>query len=240
MSDALRIALVAEGVTDYEVLKAAVQSMLDGRAFDLKLLQPEESIAFTGGGDAGEHGGGWKGVFKWCSQALDRNNDVFTDDPLFLAYDLFVLHLDADVASEDPARAKKDPMPEFEGVLPCNQTCPPPTATTDALREVILSKLKLEAVPSGMVLCTPSKSTEAWVMAMCFPKDKEMIKKGWECHPKPEKRLSQQPLVQRFSKNQADYAVRQDQFVAEWPRVSTELSEAGRFQLDFLLAVARL
>ena len=31
MSSTVRIALVAEGVTDYEVLKAAIESMLDGR-----------------------------------------------------------------------------------------------------------------------------------------------------------------------------------------------------------------
>jgi len=48
MSETVRIALVAEGVTDYEVVRAAVWSMLKGRSFDLKLLQPEGSVAFTG------------------------------------------------------------------------------------------------------------------------------------------------------------------------------------------------
>jgi hypothetical protein len=46
MSDTLKIALVAEGITDYEVLNAAIESMLNGRSFDLKLLQPEGSNAF--------------------------------------------------------------------------------------------------------------------------------------------------------------------------------------------------
>ena len=50
MSSTMRIALVAEGVTDYEVLNAAIESMLAGQSFDLKLLQPEESVAFTGAG----------------------------------------------------------------------------------------------------------------------------------------------------------------------------------------------
>ena len=60
MSKTVRIGLVAEGVTDYEILRGAMESMLGGRSFDLKLLQPEESVAFTGGGDAGYLGGGWK------------------------------------------------------------------------------------------------------------------------------------------------------------------------------------
>ena len=48
MSSTVRIAVVAEGVTDYEVLRAAIESMLNGHSFDMKLLQPEGSVAFTG------------------------------------------------------------------------------------------------------------------------------------------------------------------------------------------------
>jgi len=42
-------------------------------------------------------------------------------------------------------------------------------------------------------------------MAACFPSDKEVKKKSWECHPNPEIRLGQQPKPQRFSKSQVDY-----------------------------------
>src|ERR1700722_5774291 len=103
MSNTLRIALVAEGVTDYEVLRAAIESMLNGQSFDIKLLQPEGSVAFTGTGNAGPLGGGWRGVYKWCLQAAERGGGRVRDDPLFIAYDILVLHLDADVAREDPA-----------------------------------------------------------------------------------------------------------------------------------------
>ena len=64
MSNTVRIALVGEGVTDFEVLKAGIDSMLNGRSFDLKLLQPEESLAFTAAGAAGSLGGGWRGVYN--------------------------------------------------------------------------------------------------------------------------------------------------------------------------------
>ena len=240
MSKTVRIALVAEGVTDYEVLRAAIESMLNGRSFDLKLLQPEGSVAFTGGGDAGPLGGGWKGVYKWCLQAAQRGGGSLSGDPLFIGYDLLVLHLDADVANEDPANQSVDPLPELAGVLPCAKDCPPPSATTVPLRQVLLSWAGETQTPPQTVLCTPSKSTEAWVMAIFFPNDRDMRRKGWECHPNPEGRLSQQPAGQRFAKRQADYQSRQADLQAGWPTIAARLSESQRFRDDFVTAVQNL
>ena len=83
MSSPVRIALVSEGITDYVVLKAAIESMLDGRSFILTLLQPEGSVAFSGGGNAGPFGGGWKGVHRWCLQSAVRGGGRLSGDPLF-------------------------------------------------------------------------------------------------------------------------------------------------------------
>lgn len=237
MSDTLRIALVAEGITDYQVLNAAIESMLNGRSFDLKLLQPEGSIAFSGRGNAGPLGGGWKGVYQWCLQAALRSDGKLRDDPLFHGYDLLLLHLDADVAGEDPANSKIDPMPALAGIFPCEQPCPPPAATTDLLRNVMLAWVGETKMPPKTVLCTPSKNIEAWVMAVFFPEDKEMVKYGWECHPKPDNRLGQQPVRKRFAKNQPDYAARKSELQAGWPTVVARLTEARRFQNDFLAAI---
>lgn len=237
MSDPLRIALVAEGITDYEILDAAIEFMLDGRSYVLTLLQPEGSIAFTGGGNAGPFGGGWKGVYRWCIQAVQRSGGKLSDDPLFLGQDLLLLHLDADVAGEDPSNSTIDSIPELAGILPCEQPCPSPSATTDSLRKIILSWVGEIQTPPKTVLCTPSKSTEAWVMAAFFPNDKEMAKQGWECHPKPENRLGQQSVRKRFAKNQQDYAERKSDFQKFWPSVVAKLSEARRFQDDFIAAI---
>ncbi|WP_295389816.1 hypothetical protein [uncultured Thiodictyon sp.] len=234
MSDTIRIALVAEGITDYDVLNAAIESMLGGRSFDLKLLQPEGSVAFIGSGEAGEFGGGWKGVYRWCHQAVARSEGQLRDDPLFLGYDLLLIHLDADVAGEDPA----DSLPELAALLPCAQPCPPSNATTDALRKVLLGWVGETQVPPRTVLCTPSKSTEAWDMGVFFPSDKEMLKHGFECYAKPENRLGQQPLRQRFAKTHSDYAARALAIQAGWPSVVDRLTEAHRFQADFMAAVS--
>jgi hypothetical protein len=227
----VKIALVGEGITDYVVLKAAIESMLDGRSFILTLLQPEGSVAFTGAGEAGPLGGGWKGVHKWCLQSAARGGGSLSGDPLFIiGYDLLLLHLDADVAREDSTSE----------LFRCQKPCPPPSATTNRLRAVMLSWLGEEETPPQTVLCTPSKATEAWVMAACFPTDKEVKKKSWECQPHPESRLGQQPKSQRFSKCQADYDKRQSVLQAGWPAIVAKLSEAARFQNDFTTAVQAL
>jgi len=237
MSSTVRIALVSEGVTDFVVLRAAIESMLKGRSFDLKLLQPEGSVAFAGAGDAGIFGGGWRGVYKWCRQAAVRGGGNLSGDPLFIHYDLLVLHLDADVAGADPANDPVSPIPELDGQLPCQQNCPPPEASTDPLRLAMLSWVGEVKTPPRTVLCTPSKSTEAWVMAIFFPADKEMTKKGWECHPKPEVQLAQQKKTERFTKSQAAYESRKSKLQAGWPAIAERLSEAARFQRDFRAAV---
>jgi hypothetical protein len=94
MSSAVRIALVAEGITDYVVINAAISAILGDRSFYLKLLQPEGSVAFTGCGNAGLFGGGWKGVYQWCLQAAQRSGGSLSGDPLFINYDLLLLHLE--------------------------------------------------------------------------------------------------------------------------------------------------
>jgi hypothetical protein len=240
MSDTVRIALVAEGITDYEVVKAAVGSMLDGRPFNIKLLQPLESAAFTGAGNAGPLGGGWRGVYRWCLLAAERGNGKLRDDPIFGFYDLYVIHLDADVAGEDPANYPVNPIPELAGVLPCEQPCPPPNGTTDRLRMVMLSWIGETQTPPQTVLCTPSKCIEAWVVAIFFPHDGQMIKKGWECHPDPASRLGQQPKAHRFAKRQEDYQVRSAEIQRQWPRIVKHLTEAKRFQVEFTAALKAL
>ena len=237
MSDLLRIALVAEGVTDYEVIYAAVSSMLGGRPFLLSLVQPEGSLAFSASGAVGSMGGGWEGVYHWTGSLRDRAKRLSDDAAIFAGHDLFIMHLDADVAEEDPANYKNRPYPELKVALPCAEACPPPSATTNRLRKVMLEWLGETTLPSFAVLCTPSKSTEAWVVPICCPEDKDALQEKWECRTSPENRLGQQPKDKRFSKRQADYRKRRDQLKAGWGAIAGRLSEAERFQKEFLAAV---
>jgi len=242
MSDPLRVALVAEGITDYVVLRSAVEAMLHGRSFDMKLLQPEESVAFVGSGNAGAFGGGWRGVYRWCLQSAERSGGSFGDDPLFQFYDLIIVHLDADVAAENPAAYPHAPILELDGFLPCEQPCRGPAAhphhTTDRLRRLLLSWSGAEPLPPRLVLCTPSKATDTWMMAIFFPNDVEMARAGWECHADPAGRLPQQKKKVKFKKSYLSYAERASDITEHWPRIVRTLSEAKRFHEEFQAAVS--
>ena len=232
MSDPLRIALVAEGPTDRIVIDAALRSVLGDRPFVLKQLQPEGSLAF------GPLGGGWTGVYRWCKQAAGRGGGRLAGDALlFENYDLLLLHVDADVAGKSYADDSITPECGDEA-LPCEQPCPPAAATTNELREVLLSWCGEAATPPRTVICMPSKSTEAWVVAALFPTDRAMGREI-ECYPDPASRLAQQPVRQRIRKTQRDYQAAAGRLEQAWAHLAGEggLGEARRFQAELMAAL---
>ena len=235
MSDPLRIALVAEGPTDRIVIKAAIQAILHHRAFVLTQLQPEGSSVF------GTLGAGWGGVYRWCKQAARRGAGRLAHDRLlFQNYDILVLHLDADVADKPYEDISIEPS-QGDAALPCALPCPPPADTTNRLRVVLLSWCGEVAEPQRTVVCMPSKSIEAWVMAALFPND-QSVRTGIECFPDPESRLGQQPRARRIRKKQCDYQDHSAELKGAWPRLlgNAALSEAQRFQNDFLAQAATM
>ena len=232
MSDPLRIALVAEGPTDGVVIESTLKSILDERPFVLKQIFPEGSTSF------GEFGSGWIGVYRWCRQSARRGGGALSNDNLiFQNFDLLILHVDADVAGFDYADGTITPE-ATDGALPCEQQCPPPTDTTNALRPVLLSWCGETQIPVRTVICMPSKSTEAWVVASLFPND-QAVQQGIECYADPESRLGQQPKAKRIRKKKRDYEGRAVELAAAWPDLVApgELGEALRFQEEFLQAV---
>jgi hypothetical protein len=234
MSDPLRIGLVAEGVTDKLVIGAAIENLLGGRSYILRLLQPEESLAFGCAAPSVSQGRGWGGVYLWCKGIRQRNGGRLAGDMLFSEYDILILHLDADVAGK---RYSDCGIVDAENDLPCEEACPPPAATTDRLRNVILRWVGEVTLPGKTVLCTPSKSSEAWVVAALFPDDRVMTKRGWECSPNPERRLGTRKRGERVRKSESDYKLIQERITQSWPRLRNELSEARRFSDDFVDAV---
>jgi hypothetical protein len=234
MSDLLRIGLVAEGYTDKVVLDAAVGALLGERPYLLRLLQPEESLPLEPVSKFTGKGKGWGGVYLWCQESRIRSGGGLRDDPLFLEYDILILHLDADVGGKKYSDCEiNDPATD----LPCEEPCPPASTTTNRLRKVLLRWVGETNIPAKTILCTPSKSTEAWVVAALFPGDTEMLRKGWECHPNPETRLSIQPKEHRLSKTEKDYKGIRDRISVAWPQVRQAMTEADRFSCDLVAAV---
>jgi hypothetical protein len=241
MSDPLRIAFVVEGPTDFIMLKSAVKNFLGNRDFVAQMLQPEISEAFkiTPGED-----GGWPGVFRWCIQASEQGNGKLGNNPLFLFHDLLIFQLDADVAGSNyNAGHVRDPFPE-QPTIPCEEICPPASATTNRLRSVILRWMGEQVLPTRIVICTPSKALETWLLVSLFPDDIIARKKDVECHQNPANILQGKPLPRRLvrsgRKNIEMYRHLADEFALNWDNITARCSEASRFENDFLYAFYQL
>ena len=235
MSNMVRIALVAEGWTDQIVIEAAVTALLAGRSFALKLLQPEDPLAT--GPFAVARPGGWTGVYRWRREAVARAGRL-RDDVIFASYDILILHLDADVAESNYASAHIQDAPDPTD-LPCaSPVCPPPSATTDPTRIVLLRWCGETATPDAVVLCTPSKNIEAWVLAALYPREAVVTSGDLECIPKPGNFLKAKPATERLftsgKKDRDRYQARQKDIESAWPQVRAICTEAERFSVEFI------
>jgi len=231
----VRIALVAEGWTDQTVIEAAISQLLAGRSYALKLLQPEDPAASAPFGAPRPFG--WTGVYRWCREMVGRAGRL-RDDVIFAGYDVVLLHLDADVANSTYAAAHVHDAPDQDD-LPCaSLVCPPPTTTTDPLRLVLLRWAGETATPPRVVLCTPSKSTEAWVLAALYPQDASVVGGALECFDFPANLLGAKPagerLVRSGKKDRERYEARKQNMANGWPQVRQVCTEAERFSVDFL------
>jgi len=146
MSDPLRVHVVCEGKTDAIVIAAALKAVT-GKDLLLTMIQPEQDA--TQPRPLGE---GWKGVRSWCWQLRDDFGG-FEASPSLIAADLLVLHVDADIVSDIDC----DKLP-----------CPPAENTTTCVGGRLLEWMGERSCPRGLVLCIPSKATEAWVFAALF------------------------------------------------------------------------
>jgi hypothetical protein len=228
----LRIALVAEGPTDYELIKAALQAILQ-RPFFLTLLQPESSLPALGGG--------WGGVLKWCDAAGKRRAGPLDTDPTLALFDLLIIHLDADVAlkqyldygPELAAEAVSKAWP----ALPCNQPCPPAANTCAALQTVLLGWLG-QAKPGGKtVLCLPAQSTGAWLVAALLPATHALCQ-GLECNPAAEAGLAQLPIALRVKRKSAiEYRRHAASVDTNWAAVKALCGQAGIFEQAIVAAL---
>lgn len=235
MSEPLRIAFVVEGPTDAIVLKAIVAVLLPDIEVEFQSLQPEGSVAF-GTAPSGRTGAGWVGVYRWSRQAATEGRATVSGSSALSYHDVLIVHVDADVAGSTYSSGNIHDASCDD--LPCEAPCPPPESTTDALRAVILGWLGEHECPPRIVLCTPSKSIEAWVLAAVSPDNEVVRRDEWECRPNPENQLRALPRRRRFRKRPEDYRRRQREIGKAWPAVSRRLTEAGRFEREFLAAVS--
>jgi hypothetical protein len=102
----------------------------------------------------------------------------------------------------------------------------------------LLSWCREASTPRTVVICMPSRNSEAWVLAAFFPND-QAARAGIECLRDPEARLAQQPKGRRIRKSQQEYIARRVALCDAWPQLSGALVEAQRFQREFISALPR-
>ena len=197
----LRVALIVEGPTDAIIIEAALKAILD-RPFVLQMLQPEATRPTAGTG--------WCGVFKWCRAFAERGAAGLENDPTLPGFDLFVVHIDADIAE----KSYTDGGPEVEvaartfSTLPCVRPCPPPSAAVDEARTRLVEWLGLKQVGPRTVVSVPSKAIEAW-LAVGVLQNGHALLKGLECNLQLENHLGALSLTQRIRKGQREYRQRE-------------------------------
>jgi hypothetical protein len=228
----LRVALVAEGPTDAIVIQAALKALLP-RPFVLTQLQPEPTRP--------KLGAGWGGVLRWCLDFATRGYARIEDDPTLPGFDLFVIHIDADVA-EKRYHDVSDEIANLAGQrgwpsLPNVIQCPPPSGSADAMRTCLLAWAGIHKPGPKTVLCVPSKAVEAWLAAATFD-GSHALQHGLECNLNIEGQLRALPIAQRIKKTSRDYRVREQTITAAWSAVRQRCTQADRFSRDIEGVVA--
>ena len=234
MSEPLRVAAAVEGPTNAITLRAILDSLLVNIEYEFQTLQPEGSAAF-GFSPFGDTGVGWVGVYRWSRQAALEGGGSVSGSSALAYHDVLIVQVDADVTGKTYSSGNIQDAPYQD--LPCEKPCPPPERTTNALRRVILNWLGERQCPLRVVLCTPSKSMEAWVLAAIWPDGPIIRRKDWECRANPEGQLGALPRPRRFKKRPEDYRSKQGEIAAAWPKVSARLTEAARFETEFRTAL---
>jgi hypothetical protein len=227
----LRVALIAEGPTDAIIIEAALKAVLD-RPFILQTLQPEAT--------PGPVGTGWCGVFKWCRAFAERGAAGLEDDPTLPGFDLFVLHLDADVAEECYAQGGLAVEEAARALLPlpCTQPCPPPAAAADEVRKRLVEWLGLDQVGPRTVVCLPSKAIESWLAAGVL-RDGHVLLNRLECNLRLTEQLAVLPVNQRIRKGRPDYLRHESAITREWERIRQTCTQAERFHHEARAAWTR-
>lgn len=230
MSDLLRIALVAEGTTELEVIEAALKVILAPRSFVLTQLQPEATKS--------EMGTGWGGVLKWCHQLAARSQPsggaVEADPTLSSIFDGLVLQLDADVATR-AYNNLRPPVTDAEAAtrgwlpLPCPTACASAPVALEALFSVLLSWLSPATPGARTVVCIPAMSTGAWQAAAKLQAGHPLLQ-DLESRHDIETQLQQLPLALRVNKRNRESRLKAAAAVTQrWPSVTAQCSRAHAF-----------
>jgi hypothetical protein len=234
----IRIGLVVEGVTDALVIEAALNRLLTGSLFTLTTLQPETPPCIRGEG--------WGGIYRWCRQIASTRSKTLLESPVLRQFDLLIMAIDADVAGKTYSSANV--LCPVCNDLPCEKDCPPASDTTTQLVKAVKKWFSPLDIGQGVVICTPSKSIESWVVAALYAETKTDFSDTIECsrdllqymHAKPADERLVVRKSGRLRKRKNKYRWAQQSIARKWDDVEEFCSEAIAFRRSLEMAVARV
>ena len=213
----VRFAVVTEGPSDLLVLRGVIQKLVPNAV--VVPVHPEVPLGaypeFQAAAGGAYRGTGWRGVQAWCEE-YGPTLELFMAAVAGDEYDALVIHTDASMA--DKVGAERD--------------CPPARSTTDALRAVITGTwLARERLPATVILVTPSKSTDAWVVSALRNPPPNL-----ECDKGIEKLLMGRQLLRKrngeIKKPRRVYERLAREVAHRWAEVRARCTEAQRFGAD--------
>jgi hypothetical protein len=210
----IRVGIVAEGKSDCLALEELLRAIHPD--IDFLRLRPDMTLV-----SGSPHG--WRGVKAWCQEEGGRLETLLAG-VTGLPIHLLVIHVDCSMAHN-------------VGAL---RACPPARATADALRDVIVRDwLGQPSLPSFVVLATPSRTTDAWVVAVLTPPYSG--KQPLECDDLAEGELARRRLLRwkdgEVKKPDARYRPLVEMMVRDFARVCAKCTEAARLRAEFATAV---
>jgi len=202
----MRVGIVAEGKSEWLVLEEILQRVF--AEVEVERLHPD----YTGFSGLPT---GWRGVKAWC---LEYNSSfgALMRGIKSRQLDLLIVHVDCSMADK----------------LKAQRPCPPPAATADELRRALTKQwLATSELPSWLVLVTPSKTTDAWVVATLDPDSKRLP--NLECDFGIEDELVERGYLRRregrVKKPEDRYRPLAQRVGRQLERVRQRCSEADRF-----------
>lgn len=209
----VRIGIVAEGRSDWEMIEEIIKSLYPDVEFER--ICPDYQLASLPNKPFG-----WKGVRAWCKENGGRLR-IIMDGVIGRELQLLIIHVDASMADK---------------VLRPLPPCPPANKTTDQLRVVMTSKwLKSNPLPGYVVLVTPSKMTDTWIVATL-----NHNRINIECDFEVEEELAQHRLLPRkkgeVKKPRNRYLPLAQRVARQLNNVRSVCTEADRFVREFQAA----
>ena len=233
----MNIGIVCEGITDYYVIEAALNTIIPND-FTVTRIQPDvtpESLNF---------GGGWCGVFKWCNEVL--SHESAQTKILRSIYKIVIIHIDADVAQKH----FRDCGSNYNNTpgLPCESKCPPSEDTVNNLKTLLESWMPANPLDDRTVVCIPSKSSETWVVTALFGTNDSKILSDIECNNELEHYLSEKPARERlirqkdgrFKKITNRYQSNMKTISNKWNFVTKHCREADKFEGNIISTLVLL